>query len=71
MILPATGIEFAQGLAGELTAALSGSGLSQMIGRMHNKSAEATFDAETLMAQLTQERADDQPSGYSEAGAPA
>jgi hypothetical protein len=71
VILPATGIEFAEGLAGELTAALSRSGLSQVIGRMHNKSAEATFDAETLMAQLTQQGADDQPSGYGAVGAPA
>lgn len=71
VILPATGVEFAEGVAGELTAAVSRSGVAHMIGRMHNKSAEGTFDAETLMAQLTQEGTGDQPSGYGAAGAPA
>jgi hypothetical protein len=71
VILPATGVEFAKGIAGELTAALNRSGVSHVIGRMHNKSAEGMFDAETLMAQMTQEGAGAQPRGYGAAGAPA
>jgi GGDEF domain-containing protein len=68
VILPETGDELARGLASELTAVLHRAGLGHVVGPTHVVTADAGLDAEQLIAQVNNQRGDDQPTGYRAAG---
>lgn len=68
VILPETSDELARGLASELTAVLHRAGLGQEVGPTHVLTADAGLDAEQLIAQVNNQRGDDQPTGYRAAG---
>jgi hypothetical protein len=68
VILPETGDELARGLASELTAVLHRAGLGHTVGPTHVLTAPAVLDAEQLIAQVNNQRDDDQPTGYRAAG---
>lgn len=71
VILPETSGELARGMASELTAVLQRAGLGQEVGPTHVLTAPAGLDAEQLIAQVNNQRGDDQPTGYPAAGTPA
>jgi hypothetical protein len=64
MILPETSDELARGLASELTAVLGRAGLGHIVGPTHVVTADAGLDAEQLIAQVNNQRAANQPTGY-------
>jgi hypothetical protein len=68
MILPETSNELARGLASELTAVLHRAGLGHIVGPTQVVTADAGLDAEQLIAQVNNQRGDDQPTGYRAAG---
>jgi hypothetical protein len=68
VILPETSGELARGLASELTAVVGRARLGHMVGPTHVVTADAGLDAEQLIAQVNNQRADDQPTGYRAAG---
>ncbi len=68
VILPETSNELARGLASELTAVLHRAGLGHIAGPTHVLTAGAGLDAEQLIAQVNNQRGDDQPTGYRAAG---
>jgi len=68
VILPETSGELARGMASELTAVLHRAGLGQEVGPTHVVTAPAGLDAEQLIAQVNDQRDDDQPTGYRAAG---
>ena len=64
VILPETSDELARGLASELTAVLHRAGLGHIAGPTHVVTAGAGLDAEQLIAQVNDQRAANQPTGY-------
>jgi len=68
VILPETSNELARGLASEFTAVLHRAGLGHIVGPTHVLTADAGLDVEQLIAQVNNQRGDDQPTGYRAAG---
>jgi hypothetical protein len=64
VILPETSNELARGLASELTAVLGRAGLGHIVGPTQVVTADAGLDAEQLIAQVNNQRAANQPTGY-------
>jgi len=68
VILPETSDELARGMASELTAVLHRAGLGHRVGPTHVLTADPGLDAEQLIAQINNQRGDDQSTGYRAAG---
>lgn len=64
MILPETSAELARSLAADLTAVLRRARLGHIVGPAHVLTADAGLDAEQLIAQVNNQRAANQPTGY-------